>query len=250
MACRVLKLHRQHYYAWLANPITDRERQEAYLTNALFDAHSEDSEFGYRVLFDEVSHTGQVASERTVWKILLGQPMVVRVRQETPRQESPARLPPAHEDLVRRRFSALGPNRLWLTDISEHPTRAGKLYICAVKDAWSNLIVGYSMAERMTSHLAVNAVESAVARRGGTVAGCTVHSDRGGQLRSRRLAQCLARYGMVASMGQVASSLLTGYSTHKPWWRHADAHHVRRGFDARVQHVSHDGRGSLAAGAA
>jgi transposase InsO family protein len=55
-----------------------------------------------------------------------------------------------HDDRVLRRFTAQRPNQLWLTDITEHPTDEGKLYLCAVKDACSKRIVGYSMNERMT----------------------------------------------------------------------------------------------------
>ena len=84
-----------------------------------------------------------------------------------------------HDDLVERQFTPTGPDRLWLTDITEHPTADGRLYLCAVKDACTNRIVGYSMAERMTSQLAVDALTNAVMRRrpGATV----VHSDRGSQ---------------------------------------------------------------------
>ena len=53
VACRVLKLARQPCYRWLAHPITDRELDQAYLANALFDAHRDDPEFGYRLLADE-----------------------------------------------------------------------------------------------------------------------------------------------------------------------------------------------------
>ena len=91
---------------------------------------------------------------------------------------------PAHDDLVARHFTADAPNRLWLTDITEHWTGEGKLYLCAIKDAWSNRIVGYSIDSRMKSRLAVAALDNAVARRrvdAGEVAGCVVHSDRGSQ---------------------------------------------------------------------
>jgi hypothetical protein len=53
--------------------------------------------------------------------------------------------PPVHDDLVRRDFTATAQNRLWLADITEHRTTEGKLYLCAVKDACSNRIVGYSI---------------------------------------------------------------------------------------------------------
>ena len=120
-----------------------------------------------------------------------------------------------HDDLVQRRFTADGPNRVWLTDIppqaggapTEHPTAEGVLYLCAVKDVWSRRIVGYSIADRMASHLAVNALEMAVDRRGpAEVAGCVVHADRGSQFRSRPFLQALERYRLRGSMGRVASS--------------------------------------------
>ncbi|WP_421648440.1 IS3 family transposase, partial [Mycobacterium marinum] len=205
VSCRVLQLHRQHYYAWLACPISDAEYDQAYLANAIFDAHRDDPEFGYRLLFDQVHAAGHEVSERTVWKICsANQWWCVFGKKRRGRKGRPGA--PAHEDLVRRDFTASGPNRLWLSDITEHPTDQGKLYICAVKDVWSNRIVGYSIAERMTSQLAVDALESAVARRGGAVTGCTLHSDRGGQFRSRKLAQSLWRHQMCGSMGQVGSA--------------------------------------------
>jgi putative transposase len=115
--------------------------------------------------------------------------------------------PPVHDDLVERDFTAAGPNRLWLKDITEHPTAEGKLYLCAVKDVWSRRIVGYSIAERMPSALAVDALEMAIARRGrDDVAGCVVHADRGSQFRSRPYVAALHTHGLSGSMGRVASS--------------------------------------------
>lgn len=62
VSCRVLNLHRQHYYAWLAQPVTDAELDETYVANALFDAHREDPEVGYRLLHDEITATGHTVS--------------------------------------------------------------------------------------------------------------------------------------------------------------------------------------------
>ena len=70
-----------------------------------------------------------------------------------------------HDDLVDREFTATGAEPLWLTDITEHPTGEGKLYLCAIKDVYSNRIVGYSMDSRMTAALAVAALRNAIALR-------------------------------------------------------------------------------------
>ena len=89
------------------------------------------------------------------------------------------------------------------------PTGEGKLYLCAIKDVYSNRIVGYSIDSRMKSRLAVAALSNAVARRqleGGDVAGCVVHSDRGSQFRSRKFVHALNRHGMVGSMGRVGAA--------------------------------------------
>ncbi|MDQ0649409.1 hypothetical protein QFZ53_003605 [Microbacterium natoriense] len=69
VSCRVLKLSRQPYYRWLAVPVADRELDEAYRANALFDAHRDDPEFGHRLLADEARDAGESMSDRTAWRI-------------------------------------------------------------------------------------------------------------------------------------------------------------------------------------
>ena len=69
VTCRVLKLARQPYYRWLADPVTDAEYAEAHRANALFDAHRDDPEFGYRYLVEEARDAGQSMAERTAWRI-------------------------------------------------------------------------------------------------------------------------------------------------------------------------------------
>lgn len=204
VTCRVLKLARQPYYRWLANPVSDALLEQAYLTNAIFDAHREDPEFGYRFLTDEVRDAGYEVCERTVWRICSEMGWWCRFGKPK-RSKGSKPGAPAHDDLVRRVFNAQEPNRLWLTDITEHWTREGKLYLCAIKDAYSNRIVGYSIEDRMKARLAVQALDNAVARRG-NVAGCILHSDRGSQFRSRKVHRALVAHDMVGSMGQVGSA--------------------------------------------
>ncbi len=111
--------------------------------------------------------------------------------------------PPVHDDLVLREFSAVGPDELWLTDITEHRTTEGKLYLCAVKDACSKRIVGYSIGERMKASLAVSALRNAIALR--RPRGTIVHSDRGSQFRSKRFVRTLRSNGLHGSMGRVGA---------------------------------------------
>ncbi|QXT62463.1 IS3 family transposase [Tessaracoccus palaemonis] len=204
VACRVLKLARQPYYRWLACPVTARDLDQAYLANALFDAHRDDPEFGYRLLADEARETGLAGCDRTVWRICTDMGWwSVFGKKRGENGKKPA--PPAHDDQVKRDFTATGPNQLWLTDITEHWTDEGKLYECAIKDVWSNRIVGYSISDRMKSRIAVDPLNMAVARRG-DVTGCIVHSDRGSQFRSRKFLAALRRHHLKGSMGQIASA--------------------------------------------
>ena len=172
MTCRVLKLARQPYYRGLAAPVGAREVAQAHLANALFDTHRDDPEFGHRLLADEAARAGLIACDRTVWRMCRDNQwwsVFGKKRSKTGKKAGP----PAHDDLVHRQFKAEAPNRLWLWDITEHPTAEGKVYLCAIKDMFSGRIVGYSISDRMTSQIAVDALVSAVQRRG-DVAGCVV----------------------------------------------------------------------------
>lgn len=203
VTCRVLGFSHQAFYKWRAKPVSDRDWSDAHLVNAAHDIHADDPEFGYRFITDELrAERGIMASENRVQRLCSshGIASVLHRKKRGGRRPGPA----VHDDLVRRDFTAAGPNELWLTDITEHPTDEGKLYLCAMKDAWSGRIIGYSIADRMTSSLAVGALEAAVAVRG-TCAGTIVHSDRGGQFRSIRFTRALCGAGLRGSMGRVGT---------------------------------------------
>lgn len=159
VTCRVLDLARQPYYRWLDEPVTDADLEAAYRANALFDAHRDDPEFGYRFLADEARAAGEPMAYRTAWRICSDHGWWSVFGKKRTGKGRPG--PPVHDDLVQRNFTADAPNRLWLADISEHRTGEGKLYICAVKDVYSNRIVGYSIDSRMKSSLAVRALNNA-----------------------------------------------------------------------------------------
>ncbi|MEV5283287.1 IS3 family transposase [Streptomyces sp. NPDC051994] len=203
VTCRVLKLARQPYYRWLDKPVTGTVLEEAYRAKALFDAHRDDPEFGYRFLADEARGAGARMADRTAWRICRDNRWWSVFGKKRGRVKKAG--PPVHDDLVRRDFTANGPNRLWLADITEHATGEGKLYVCAVKDVFSNRIVGYSIDARMKSRLAVTALENAVARRE-QVDGCILHSDRGSQFRSRKFVRALDRHRMAGSIGRVGAA--------------------------------------------
>ena len=205
LTCGVLGFSPQAFYKWRARPVCERDWDDAHLTNAIVDVHADDPEFGYRFIADELVAAGHPVGERRVWRLCRDQRVwsttVKKGRKTSPKTPGPA----VHDDLVQRQFKAPEPNAVWLTDITEHPTVEGKVYGCAIKDCFSNRIVGYAFSEWMTAALAVAALRSAVARRQPTGV-VVVHSDRGGQFRARSFRAVLAAAGLAGSMGRVASA--------------------------------------------
>ena len=204
VTCRVLGFSTQGFYKWRANPISQRDWDDAHLINAIVDIHVDDPEFGYRFITDELHDAGHACSENRVQRLCALQKIASSIlRKRRGSGKTPG--PPVHDDHVGRIFHADKLDQIWLTDISEHPTGEGKLYICAVKDVCSRKIVGYAIDARMTSHLADAALRNAIARRApaGTV---VVHSDRGGQFRSHRYQRTLRAHGLIGSMGRVSSA--------------------------------------------
>uniref|UniRef100_UPI0011B0C46D IS3 family transposase n=1 Tax=Cryobacterium sp. M91 TaxID=2048294 RepID=UPI0011B0C46D len=102
-----------------------------------------------------------------------------------------------------RKFTATRKSQLWLTDITEHRTDEGKIYLCAFKYVYSNKIVGYSIDSRMKASLAVAVARNAIGQR--TIEGTILHSDRGSQFRSNAFVRVLKNNGITGSMGRVGA---------------------------------------------
>lgn len=201
VTCRVLGFSKQAFFKWRQQPISRRDWDDAHLTNAAVDAHADDPTFGYRFIADDLAAAGHAASERRVWRLCSQQHLWSLHSKKRGLNRKAG--PPVHDDRVRREFTAPDVNRLWLTDITEHPTGEGKLYLCAVKDACSKRIVGYSIDARMKASLAVNALRMAIDRR--EPVGTVVHSDRGSQFRSKKFVRTIDEAGLLGSMGRVGA---------------------------------------------
>ncbi len=112
------------------------------------------------------------------------------------------------DDLVNRQFNADGPDRLWVSDITEHPTREGKVYLAVVVDAWSRRVVGWSIADHLRAELVVDALDMAIwRRRPAKESGLIHHSDHGTQYTSWAFGQRLRKAGLLGSMGTVGDAL-------------------------------------------
>ena len=202
VTCRVLGFSKQAFYAGGTNPVSHRDWDDAHLINAALDIHRDDPAFGYRFIADELPAHGITAGANRVARLCSQQRIWSVVREEAG-PDPPGRTAGARRPGERRSSPPTPRTRLWLTDITEHPTAEGKLYLCAIKDVYSDRIVGYSIDHRMKASLAVAALRNAIRLR--DPAGTVVHSDRGSQFRSRKFVKALRRNGLVGSMGRVGA---------------------------------------------
>jgi len=137
VACRVLKLSTQGYCKWLKDPVSQLDWDDAHAINVLHEIHEDDPTLGYRFLTDELADVGITASENRVWRLCSIAGVFASHHRRRGKAGKPG--PPVHDDLlavvddkgrVTHEFVAAAPNQVWLTDITEHPTGEGKLYLC------------------------------------------------------------------------------------------------------------------------
>lgn len=110
------------------------------------------------------------------------------------------------DDLVHRKLHRLSPDELWVADITEHPTREGKVFCAAVLDACSRKIAGWAIDSKQDSTLVVNALDMALRARTPTPGGI-VHADHGAQFTSWVFIQKIRSAGFLSSFGAVGDAL-------------------------------------------
>ena len=205
VACRVLEIPRSSYYQWRDRPPSTRDVDDAYLIGEIRDLYTASREtYGAVRVHDELRlGRGRRLGRKRVARLmrLVG---LVGVCARPKQRGKPA--PAVHDDLVLRRFVADAPDRLWFTDITEHPTGEGKVYCCCVLDCYSRRIVGWSIADHVRSELVVDALQMARWNRS-TATGTIVHSDRGSQFTAWIFGHRLRQAGLLGSIGRVASSV-------------------------------------------
>jgi transposase InsO family protein len=206
VSCRVLTVSASGYYEWRGRAPSARALVDAQLSAQIVEIHTMSrGTYGVPRVHAELRLGRGVCCGRKRVARLMRLARLHGVHRRHGKHHRPA--PAVHDDLVRRRFVADAPDRLWLTDITEHPTREGKVYCAAVLDVYSRRIVGWSIADHLRSELVVDAIEMARWRRRPQPGQTVVHSDRGSQYTAWAFGQRLRAAGLLGSMGRVASAL-------------------------------------------
>ncbi len=203
--CRILGVSKPGYYRYRNRPLAPTKMRRQWLTGLIREVHTiSRGTYGYRRVHAELTMgMGVTVSDRLVFTLmhdagLYGLP--------GPKRAKRLRGIATADDLVNRKFHRPGPNQLWVTDITEHPTREGKLYCCCVLDTFSRRIVGWSIDSTQDTRLVMNALDMALKNREPAPGGI-VHADHGTQFTSWAFGQKIRSAGLMPSFGTVGDGL-------------------------------------------
>jgi len=204
--CRMLKISKSGFYAWLRRPMSDRARSDIALTAKIHAIHRRSREaYGAPMIHAELAddHAIHVGCKRVARLMRVAGLRGVQIKRFI-RTTIPDSYSAAVVDRVDRRFQAPGPDRLWVADITYIPTWSGFLYLAMVLDVWSRRIVGWAMEGHLRTELVLAATNMALAQR--RPKSVIHHSDRGCQYTSYAFGKRCQEMGVMPSMGSVGDA--------------------------------------------
>ena len=204
--CGALGVSRGGFYAWLTRPPSARahsdETLSAKVRNSFLDS---DRTYGARRVLRDILAEGIACGLHRIERLMRAQALRARPRRRRlpsdTGERSMSTMPP---NVLDRQFEAPGPNRKWVADFTYIWTAEGWLYVAAVIDLFSRLVVGWSMNAAMTAQLVTDALVMAIWRRGKPDA-LLHHSDRGSQYTSEQFQRLLADHGVTCSMSRLGN---------------------------------------------
>jgi putative transposase len=202
--CRLLSVSRAGYYAWRKRPQSPQSRRREQLTGIIQQAHADSRKlYGSPRVHAAMVAAGERCCLNTVAKIMRSKGLRSRTKRKYKATTHSDHNLPVAGNLLGRSFRRNAPNQVWVGDITYVWTREGWLYLAALQDLYSRMVVGWDMAERMTADLVVRATTMAIERRR-PPAGLIHHSDRGGQYCSHVMRDLLKSHQIQASMSRKA----------------------------------------------
>ncbi|MGJ6970175.1 IS3 family transposase, partial [Streptosporangium sp. G11] len=201
VCCRIMNVSESGFYAWRSRPPSARALRHLWLTEQIRQIHAaSNGVYGGMRVHAELTLGRGIAVGHGAVAMLMSRAGIKGLPGN--RRRRPIHQTPTAADLVERQFVRGAPNELWVTDITEHPTREGKVYCCVVLDVYSRRVVGWSIDSTQTATLATNALGMAIGNRT-PPPGTLIHSDHGVQFTSWAFTQRAKASGLVPSMGSI-----------------------------------------------
>jgi len=208
--CRALQFAPRTYWAAKARPVSARRERDEELKPEITRVHSENfGVYGADKVWAQLNREGVRVARCTIERLMrdLGLRGAVRGKPRRTTFTDTAGVRP--RDLVERNFTAIGPNRLWVADLTYVRTWSGFVYVAFITDVFSRRIVGWQASRSLRTDLALDALEQAIwdrNRAGNDLSQLVHHSDRGVQYLAIRYTERLAETGAVNSVGSRGDS--------------------------------------------
>jgi putative transposase len=200
--CRMLQVSRQGFYQWRDRPPSQRQIDDAALTERIRRIHlGHGGRVGVRRVRDELRRAGVVCSHKRVHRLMRAAGLRGVHPRPYKRTTLPDRFDPRLADLVARDFAPRAPNLTWVGDVTYIKTWAGWAFCATVIDCYSRKVVGFALADHMRTDLIIDALRMAIIHRD-PPAGVIFHSDRGAQYTSTEFRDFCRDNGVRPSVGR------------------------------------------------
>lgn len=200
--CRVLEVSTSGFYAWRDGEPSARQQRDEDLSEQIRQSHERsDGTYGSPRIHADLQEAGERVGRKRIARLMQAEGLAGVSRRKTTGTTKRDRSRRPAPDLVDRDFTAEGPDRLWVADVTYVPTWAGFLYLAVVLDVWSRRVVGWSMATHLRTELVLEALEMALAQR--RPSEVIHHSDQGCQYTSLAFGKRCRDAGVRPSMGSV-----------------------------------------------
>jgi putative transposase len=207
--CRTLGVSASAYYQRATGERCERAVEDERPLGLIKTTHERNYfAYGYRRMWKALLRAGEQVSRCRVQRLMRTHRIVGAKRRGKPwRTTRPDAQAHRRPDLVRRDFTASGPNQLWVADLSYLRCWQGVVFFAFVIDAFSRRVVGWQLASHMRTTLVLDALRMALQRRdAGADVQLVHHSDRGSQYTSIDYTQTLDDHGVLASVGSVGDA--------------------------------------------
>ncbi len=202
LMCRLLQVSPGGYYSGRDHPVRACQQPRETLVVEIQAIHQEVKErYGSPRMHRELRARGRDCGVNTVAKLMRQQGIAAKTKQKFRCTTDSNHDRPVADNLLDRQFEPTAVNQVWVADITYVPKREGWLYLAAVEDLYWRQIVGWSMSERISSRLVMDALEMAIARRL-PGEGLLTHSDGGSQYASDPYQRLLERPEITCSMSR------------------------------------------------
>jgi putative transposase len=200
--CRCLRIHPSGFYAWLKDPLSERDREDARQTELIRKAWKDSGKVhGYRKLHDDMLDQGETCCPNRVARLARIAGITAQIGYRRRPGSYGGKPSVIVDNTLDRQFDVETPDSVWVTDITYIRTLEGFAYLAVVIDLYSRRVVGWSLQGRQTTDLLLQALLMAVWRRKPRNK-VLIHSDQGSQFTSRDWALFLKHHNLEHSMSR------------------------------------------------